>query len=72
MYQAVRRFGERAWDRNAREREAGMPRVVPPRVRPPDPLEDWSAYRDYLRHEGVRPDSPTAISATICAHGESP
>lgn len=69
MYEAVNGFGGGAWAQNARDRRAGLSRVVPDGVRRNEALESWRSYRVYLRSAGVQPGPPAQISQRFCAHG---
>jgi hypothetical protein len=70
MYEAVNGFGRAAWAENARDRAAGLPRMVPDGgVRRNEALESWTHYREYLRSMNVRPGAPAAISPRFCAQG---
>lgn len=71
VYQGVHHAGEGAWNNNAREREAGLPRVVPEEyLRPADPNVKWPAYRTMLVQEGVK-DPPFEQSPSYCSYGDS-
>lgn len=61
-------LGRRAWRDNARDRDEGRPRIVPPGAPPPDPSETWSAYR--LRLAGPAPAARgDALPDALCALG---
>lgn len=71
VFQGVRRGGQRAWDSNADERKAGLPRVVPEEYqRPTDPNMRWPAYRTLLVQKGVM-DPLFESNPTYCAFGDS-
>jgi hypothetical protein len=71
VYQGVKNGGASAWRENAREREAGLPRVVPPELREPeDPNMDWPTYRALLIEQGVE-DPPFPRDQAFCAYGDS-
>ncbi len=71
IYRTVRAAGESSWLTNQKERQAGMPRVIPEVSMKIAPLDIWSAYRQVLYESGVRPEmSPTQVPA-YCAATES-
>ena len=74
MYQAVHRFGHKSWQRNSRERDLGLPRIIPDGddVPRPRPQETWREYRSVLRAEGLSSEPPPTMSPTFCAHGGPP
>jgi Protein of unknown function (DUF1353) len=45
IWQAVRRFGQAAWDQNAAAKAAGSPRIIPVADLDIPPLATWSEYR---------------------------
>ena len=61
MWQAVRRFGESAWNDNAAAKQAGKPRIVPPAYMNIPPLVTWPDYQTQLMTQGIKPApaSPT-------------
>ena len=62
--------GQGSWDKGARERGPGLPRVTPDAyLRPTDPNMNWPDYRASLVKE-VK-DPPFAIDARVCAYGDS-
>lgn len=71
VYGGVHLGGQSAWDGNAREREAGLPRVIPEAYRrPPDPNMNWPTYRAFLVDLGVK-DPPFEQNPKYCAYGNS-
>ena len=69
MYQAVRAAGELAWTANARERAAGLIRILPEnRIRVPS-LMTWPDYRQELLKTRVADGPSTNISAAFCGRG---
>jgi hypothetical protein len=71
IYQGVNLGGTGPWNQNARERKAGLPRVVPERyLRPADPNVHWPAYRAMLVKNGVK-DPPFEQSPSYCRYGDS-
>ncbi len=70
IYFAVRAFGQRAWDANARDRAAGLPRFVPDSgVRAPQPREAWSEYRVYLQRAGSASRPGNTVPPSACSRG---
>ncbi|PKN19154.1 MAG: hypothetical protein CVU71_08895 [Deltaproteobacteria bacterium HGW-Deltaproteobacteria-6] len=70
VYQGVRKGGEPAWNSNKKEREAGLPKIIPPhRLDFPDNV-DWKEYRRILFNDGVR-DPLLDETPAYCAFGNS-
>lgn len=71
IYQGVKLGGSGAWRKNAKERERGLPRIVPEQyIRPANPNVNWSDYREWLVKMGVKdPVFPT--NPPYCAIGDS-
>lgn len=71
IYKGVDLGGKGSWDTNWRERDAGLPRVVPTKfLHPEDPNVDWPAYRDNLVKEGVK-DPSFPLNPSYCLYGNS-
>jgi hypothetical protein len=71
VYQGVDKGGEAAWNKNAAERAAGLPRIVPESyLRPADPNVKWPAYREMLVSQGVT-DPPFEQNPAYCAYGNT-
>jgi len=71
VYQGVNLGGQGSWDNNAKERKAGLPRVIPEKyLRPADPNMTWPTYRALLVKEGVK-DPPFEQGSKFCAYGNS-
>lgn len=71
IYEAVRRFGQSAWDGNRSARQAGMIRTVAP---PNDqvPLTGtWADYREWLRATGAKEGMEYRVQASVCAMADS-
>jgi Protein of unknown function (DUF1353) len=66
IWQAVRRFGQTAWDENARTKAAGQPRIIPVIDLDLPSLITWPEYRAQLVAKGVRPTPPPAVSPAYC------
>ena len=71
VYQGVDKGGAKAWKANAKERKAGLPRLLPPEYRrPADPNQDWPTYRVLLVEDGVV-DPPFPRDPAYCIYGNS-
>lgn len=71
VYQGVNLGGQSSWDSNAKERKAGLPRVIPEKyLRPADPNMTWPTYRAFLVNEGVK-DPMFELGPTYCTYGNS-
>lgn len=71
VYQGVNVGGQGAWDDNARERQAGLPRIIPAEhLRPADPNMTWPDYRAVLVGKQVR-DPPLESSPSYCKYGDT-
>jgi len=55
IYDAVRLGGATAWNTNKKEKERGLPRIIPPTYRKIPPNTTWEEYRQLLYEHGVRP-----------------
>jgi hypothetical protein len=70
IWQAVRRFGQTAWDQNAVDKAAGSPRIIPVADLDIPPLATWSEYRTQLIAKGVRPEPAPMQPPTYCRAAE--
>lgn len=71
IFQGVDKFGDGAWQSNAKERAAGLPRVIPEQyIRPSDPNVRWPKYRQMLILHGVK-DPVFDPSPLYCKFGDS-
>jgi hypothetical protein len=71
VYEAVRRFGQSAWDGNRSARQAGMIRTV---ASPHDqvPLSGtWEKYREWLRTTRAREGMEFRVQESVCAGADS-
>ena len=71
VYEAVRHFGQAAWDTNRRAREAGLFRTVAP---PHDqvPLTGtWAEYREWIRANGVKEGMEYRVQPAVCTMADS-
>jgi hypothetical protein len=70
IYDGVRTGGQSSWDGNARERAAGMPRVIPDGAREWGDNVLWADYRVALKQQGVT-DPVFPVSPEYCDLGDS-
>lgn len=66
IWQAVRRGGESAWTKNASEKQAGLPRIIPAADLKIPALVAWQDYRSQLFQRGVRPAPRPAAPPDYC------
>jgi Protein of unknown function (DUF1353) len=71
MWQAVRRFGQSAWNDNAAAKQAEKPRIVPAAYMNIPPLVTWSDYQDQLVRQGIKPAPTPATPPVYCTAGIS-
>ena len=71
MWQAVRRFGQSAWNDNAAAKQAEKPRIVPTAYMNIPPLVTWSDYQDQLVRQGIKPVQTPATPPVYCTAGIS-
>src|SRR3954469_23377943 len=68
VYWAVRAMGDTAWQQNALERRAGLPRVVPEtEIAALPALAVWSDYRQQMAQRGLHPEPQENTPPTYCA-----
>src|SRR4029078_6772602 len=71
IYAAVHTAGGTAWDNNKKEKQAGLPRILPAANRNPnDPNMIWSVYRSKLFKDGIK-DDPDPPNSAYCHYGDS-
>jgi hypothetical protein len=68
MYHAVRGFGRSGWEKNSRQREEGLARVIPPDVREVAPGETWPQFREYLKTANGHFHPEVTISPGFCSY----
>lgn len=66
IYQAVHCAGIFSWEANARDRKAGLLRILPPDRQKLDTKTLWPAYRQQLLQEGVTEASDSLIPQAFC------
>jgi hypothetical protein len=70
LYQAVNVAGGFAWDDNARERAAGLPRILPPDRQQITAATLWPSYRQDLAAAGVVDPVHAPVSQAFCRRGD--
>lgn len=70
LHQAVNVAGGFAWDDNAREREAGLLRILPPDRQQITARTVWPTYRQELAAAGITDPVHAPISASFCRRGD--
>jgi len=70
IYDGVRSGGQSAWDGNAQERAAGVPRIIPEGAREWGDNVLWAAYRLTLKDQGVT-DPVFPENPDYCKLGDS-
>jgi hypothetical protein len=71
IYRGVSLGGAGSWNDNAKERSAGLPRIVPAQyLKPADPNVNWPTYRAMLAKQGVK-DPPFPSNPSYCSYGNS-
>ena len=71
MWQAVRRFGQSAWDDNTGAKQAGKPRIVPAAYMTLPPLVTWPDYQIQLMMQGIKPEPTPPTLPMYCTAGTS-
>jgi hypothetical protein len=71
MWQAVRNFGQSAWNDNAVAKQAGKPRIIPTAHMTIPPLVTWTDYQIQLMAQGVKPAPSPLSPPTYCSAGTS-
>jgi hypothetical protein len=69
MWQAVRRFGQSAWNDNAAAKQAEKPRIVPAAYMNIPPLVTWPDYQTQLMMQGIKPASTPPTTPIYCTAG---
>jgi len=70
IYQAVHWAGIFSWDVNARDRKAGLVRILAPERRNVGPNMLWPSYRQELLRQGVSEGSDTVIPDAFCRRAD--
>lgn len=70
IYQAVHYAGIFSWEANARDRKAGLLRILPPDRQKLDTKTLWPAYRQQLLQEGVTEGSDSLIPQAFCRRAD--
>jgi hypothetical protein len=71
IYEAVRRFGQSAWDENRRARQAGMIRTVAPPYDQVPLTGTWAEYREWLRATRAKEGMEYRVQKSVCAAADS-
>jgi hypothetical protein len=71
MWDAVRKFGQSAWNDNAAAKQAGKPRIIPTAYMSIPPLVTWSDYQTKLMMQGVTPLPSPSTPPPYCTAGAS-
>ena len=71
MWDAVRNFGQSAWNDNAAAKQAGKPRIIPTAYMSIPPLVTWPDYQSQLMAQGVKPPVTPPAPSTYCSAGSS-
>jgi len=66
FYQAVDKFGEKAWMENSKHKAAGLIKVVPGELLKVDPELTWKEYRIELKKRGVNDADPYIDPSKKC------
>lgn len=70
IYQAVHFAGMFAWDENARTRNAGLVRILPPDRQKIDANTLWPSYQQELLRQRVSDGPDTVIPAAFCRRAD--
>lgn len=68
IYQGVHQWGQSAWNRDAAERKAGEPKVIPERYYSLATDHTWPQARQVLIHDHIK-DPPFPQNPAACAEG---
>ncbi len=68
MHVGVRWFGRSYWEEKAREKAAGIVRIVPLDAPPPGPLDTWPNYRRAIQGTNGHPVEAPIISPGFCSY----
>ena len=71
MWEAVRNFGQSAWNDNAAAKQAGKPRIIPTAYMNIPPLVTWPDYQTKLMMQGVTPIPTPPTPPVYCTAGTS-
>jgi hypothetical protein len=71
IYKGVNVGGKGAWKQNAKDKQSGLPRILPQDYRqPPDPNMTWTEYAKQLMKAGVK-SLPVVDDGAYCHYGNS-
>jgi hypothetical protein len=71
IYEAVRQFGQTAWDGNRSARQAGLIRTVAPPNDEVPPTGTWDEYRTWLRMTRAKQGIEYRVPASVCEMTDS-
>jgi Protein of unknown function (DUF1353) len=71
IYEAVRQFGQSAWDGNKRARQTGLIRTVGSPNDQVPPTGTWDDYREWLRATHAKEDVEYRVPESVCAMADS-
>lgn len=71
VHEAVRQFGQAAWDQNRRARQSGLMRTVAPPHDQVPPTGTWAEYREWLRTNRAREGQEYRVHESVCTMADS-
>jgi hypothetical protein len=71
IYEAVRQFGQTAWDGNRRARQAGLIRTIAPPNDQVPPTGTWEEYREWLRATHAKEGLEFRVHESVCSMADS-
>ena len=72
VHEAVKQFGQSAWDENKRARQAGLLRTVGPPHDQVPPAGTWPEYQEWLRTIRVKEGLEYRVPASVCGIADFP
>lgn len=71
VYEAIRQFGQSAWDSNRRARQAGLILTPAPPLDQVPPSGTWAEYREWLRTVRAEQGVEYRVQQSVCAIADS-
>jgi hypothetical protein len=71
IYEAVKKGGQKAWDKNREERAHGLIRTVGPPFDQIPPTAKWESYRQWLKTNGKKGGVEYPIPREVCAMADT-
>jgi hypothetical protein len=71
IYEAVRQFGQSAWDGNRRARQTGLIRTIAAPNDQVPPTGTWDEYREWLRATHAKEGIEYRVHASVCEMADS-